>query len=225
MNILFLYTTKIDPEKGGVQRVTSLLGAYFSRKGYSIHYLATNKNSFNDTSSDQQYYLPSRPLISLENRQYYIKLLKDKNINIVINQAALGGKLVWLCSLAKQYTEVSVIAVVHNSILGTVNNYFHTRTRFLRIIPIKAVINVFENNLTKFILKSIYYFKYAMKYRKLYQQSDHIVLLSQAYKPELEFFIRSDKKNKIKSIPNPSLFQNTGGDLATKKRTHEEVML
>jgi hypothetical protein len=56
INILFLYGGIIDPIRGGIERVTSVLASYFEAKGHKAYFLGLK--STGSTEDDRQYYLP-----------------------------------------------------------------------------------------------------------------------------------------------------------------------
>ena len=61
MNILFLYNGVIDPEKGGIQRVTSVLADYFEGKGHTVWYLSLD--FYKKETPDKNEYPPINSLI------------------------------------------------------------------------------------------------------------------------------------------------------------------
>ena len=44
MNILFFYTEGINPQRGGVQRVTNSLADYFCEQGNLVYFLGQHKD-------------------------------------------------------------------------------------------------------------------------------------------------------------------------------------
>ena len=74
MNILFVYTSVIVPENGGVQRITTVLKNYFKDKGLSCYYLSLKKDEY--VNKDIQYFLPNPDDVdSSLNFEYYISIL------------------------------------------------------------------------------------------------------------------------------------------------------
>lgn len=57
MNILFLYAGVIDPQKGGVQRVTSVLVDYFLEEGYSVLFLVLGQKKNQQIYPIKQFFL------------------------------------------------------------------------------------------------------------------------------------------------------------------------
>ena len=58
MNILFIYSNSINPNKGGVQRVTKVLADYFQLKGNNVFFLSLNKPTKSEYIDKRQFYLP-----------------------------------------------------------------------------------------------------------------------------------------------------------------------
>ena len=86
--ILFVYPTLFNPKVGGVERVTDLLAKEFIKLGHSVLYL---HNFPNKDLMDYEYpcpihFFPKEQWSNTENREFYHSFLKEKDINIVINQ-------------------------------------------------------------------------------------------------------------------------------------------
>lgn len=204
MNIIFIYTSAIIPDKGGVQRVTEVLRNYFIKSNYNVIYLSTKDINNDNRRRSNQYFLPnSEVLMSNENLEFFDVLLRKHDINILINQAALGGTLVQFCSYAKRKANLCVISVVHNSLLGNVINYKHSHANEIKKIPIPFFSTIFDLSIVK---KILLYF-YIMKYRKAYEltcfESDKVVLLSKGYFEELKLLAPNCDFEKVTSIANP----------------------
>ena len=119
-NILFLYSSAIDPFKGGVESVTSELSSYFISKGSSCYYLSLYKNNSNNI---MQFNLPnSVNFYNQENIAFVLKFVKDKNINILINQGGISKDCSQLSYVVKPYG-IKIVSCIHNSLLDTVRNF------------------------------------------------------------------------------------------------------
>lgn len=92
MNILFLFARPIIPHMGGVQRVTHMLAEEMLCRGYNVVFLSTgydyrtgnNENDVNATIA-KQYFLISKNNKDVITKEYQ-DILKEENIDIVINQ-------------------------------------------------------------------------------------------------------------------------------------------
>lgn len=198
MNILFIYTSAIVRQNGGVQRVTSVLGEYFVTKHHKVYYLSLKKGS---TPINNHYSLPNESRLDCEaNYQYYKHIVLDKSIDIIINQSALGGGMSEFCAYVKPYSKAKILSVIHNSLLGNLDSLASFKSKYRKF---KFFFNALDHTLIKFILKKIYTYKYKKKYVFTYESSDKVILLSNNYIKELEAFIGKIKLDKVISIPNP----------------------
>lgn len=117
MNILFFMPTVLV---GGVRTVTEILSNQFREKGYNVIWLLQYRiyNDYRDFPDGEIcIYLPTKELISSENISFYHRILKEKNIDVVINQNGLyeGIKLIDNTS----NNNVIIISVLHNNpVLG-----------------------------------------------------------------------------------------------------------
>ena len=119
MNILFVYSSPIIPELGGIERVTSVLSNFLISKGITVHYLSLEK--CNETS--MQFCLPNSIDIYLEeNKQFFSQLLDNNKIDIIINQSGLSPKVSRFCYSCKS-KNIKLISVVHSSLLAVIKNY------------------------------------------------------------------------------------------------------
>jgi len=198
MNLLFFYNATINPQLGGIQRVTSCLGEYLNENEINVFYLSTLKTS--DQSVDNQFYFPDQESqYSEKNRLFYTDFIVRFNIHIVINQAAISPYISRFISLWTKQTNAKLISVLHNSLFGMygLSNHF----KFLNKIVYNTVFARLIDNLL------IYTFK--LKYGKIYTQmvieSDKVVLLSEKFEKEIiSFSGLNNAKNKIVSISNPT---------------------
>ncbi|WP_303070944.1 glycosyltransferase [Bacteroides nordii] len=215
MNILFLYLSTIDPEKGGVQRVTNVLSDYFESSGHSVFYLSLLKNSIN--ISKRQSFLPdAKQLISQDNICYFKYFLIENKIDIVINQGGLLHPISELAYFSKS-CNVKLISVIHSTPLGDIKNfryaYFNRGANipFLKILSTIPAIN--------YLLCLLYRLKYHSFYKKLYDQSDAVLLLSLKFKKEfLSFFFRKIDDKKLRAIANPCSYNTNSYSLMQKKK-------
>ncbi len=210
MNILFVYTSQIIPENGGVQRVTSVLKSYFEEQRCEVSCLSLKKETeIDELLFGNHFFLPhSDTLFHPDNITYYLNLLEKKNIDIVINQAALGGTLSKFCALAKKLPGIKLISVIHNSLLGSINNFTSSHKALLDKMPIPYLNGLLNTKLFQKLLMLAYLFKYKRKYRYTVSSSDRIVLLSSNYIEELLEFVPNIDLNKVEIIPNPCTLNN-----------------
>ena len=87
MNILFLFHCEINPNRGGVQRVTDVLAKEFKQRGHNVVFLSTGPalTDFTDFSGLQEFTTDFKndKVLFLK---HYLLILNRHNIDIVINQ-------------------------------------------------------------------------------------------------------------------------------------------
>lgn len=214
MNILFVYNSEIVPEDGGVQRVTSFLGDYFEKKNNTVYYLSLNKSSRSLKSNSKQYFLPFEDdLNNKKNISFFVDFIKNNEIQIIINQAALGGNMTRFCAYAKETSNAKIISVIHNSLLGNVLNFTNSHSKQLKKLPIPFLIKILDTKPIKVFLKFLYVLKYRRAYTFTCQNSDKVVLLSKEYYEELRIFVPNYEPNKICAIANPCTLNVTTSTL------------
>lgn len=198
-NILFLYSNIIDPLRGGIQSVTYELADYFTLKGCTCYYLSLNNEKNND---NKQYYLPnSLTFFNEENKTFLIRFVKEKYINILINQGGFDKECCQLAYIAKEYG-VKLISCIHNSLLDRIRNFDVSYYNQFKRRNLHFLLKYTRNSFVKRILYSMYRFKYHKHFKKLHECSDLVVLLSDSFKQDLSFFI-GDLSHKVCSMPNP----------------------
>tara|TARA_B110000879_G_C11113035_1_gene488268 strand:+ start:299 stop:1489 length:1191 start_codon:yes stop_codon:yes gene_type:complete len=204
MNILFLYYSEIIPENGGVQRVTSVLTDYFEKKNNVVYYLSCKRNHQDLESNNRQFFLPNQDdIYNLNNIQFYIQFIKDKNIDIVINQAAHGGGLVTFCNFAKAHKNIKIISVIHNSLLGNVLNFTSSHAKQIDRLKLPFLNFLLTTSFFKKLLLALYILKYKKAYTLMYNSSDKVVLLSKGFFNELKSFVSDCDFSNLLAISNP----------------------
>lgn len=215
MNIVFLYAGEIIPERGGVQRVTSVLADYFEKSNIEVYYLSLSmSNDYKGLSSRQYFFPPHYDLI--ERKRYLENFLIENQIDILINQSGISPDVSELAYHAKKLN-VKLISVIHNSILTGVLNFsslYKTKAqkfKFSWLLPLTDCFYV------KKILLFLYKYKYKSHYQQLVNNSDKVILLSDKFKWELEFITNKVRLGNIMSISNPLSFKNAKINLEDKK--------
>ncbi len=222
MNILFVNDIPFNPFYGGIERVTDNIvkGLLALGKGYKFYYLFFKIHK----REILQYEFPARifecpfegGFDSKENIEYYINILDEYEIDIVVNQR--GG--VSIMNNALSLTRQSkVVSVIHSDI-----NYWIYRKSFLCY----HTCNKSFKSILKYILKKInpyLWSKYVSwtvetylksHYNEMANISDAIVVLSKKYIKDLEsYIVRSNTK--IYSIPNPNTFDTQNIDFSLKR--------
>lgn len=217
MKIAFLYPSQIIPTEGGVQRVTSVLADAFERDGNVVHYISLQKNVNNERRHTRQIFLPDNNQIdSRTNADFLRKTIKEFEINILINQDGLNPATSHLAGQCKK-AGIKLISVIHNSPLSSVLNYRHSAYGRYKRYWMHWLLPLIELRMAKILMLSLYRIKYEAHVRELCSRSDHVVVLSEKFKPELNFFLHGATFPNVVAIPNPNSFSGCVGDLTKKK--------
>jgi glycosyltransferase involved in cell wall biosynthesis len=217
-SILFVYSSPINPNNGGVQKVTYNLAKQFKAKGNNVYFLSVEKYDTLNCENFEYFSLPEDKVInSMDNLSFLINIIYEKKIHIVINQSGMDIQISKLCLKVKKNTDAIFISVFHNSILGGINNFNFNKPLFNKI-KLATFLNLLykRSHLFKRIILFFYWLKYQQHYERIVNRSDTSVLLSDSYLKELKFFIKNINSNKIISISNPVIITN-GIDKKQKK--------
>lgn len=215
MNILFIYSSPIIAEGGGVQRVTKVLANYFEEHGNNTYYLSLYKA---DNMDSRQYVLPVNDCSNnIENKGYLCELLDKLKINIIINQDGLNKDTCTLILSCKP-DGVKLISVAHNSIIGAVRHFRYSRLDFFRRIHLTWILPIFD---VKFVNDfMLWMFKQSHKafFREIVSKSDKYVLLSSRYKEELEYVLGKKCGANVLAISNPCTIINDDNSISNKEK-------
>ena len=217
MNLLFLYSATINPQLGGVERVSYTLANFFELNGHRVSFLGLNDQF--STKDRRQYYLPdSDSLITRSNIEYFRSFLIDKSIDIVINQGGTSPGTSMLASYCK--TEgVRLISVVHNSLLASIENYSSANKHKYDQYGLSWLLACTDTKVVKTLLLKLFKRKYGKHYRNLCKNSDYVLLLSDTYKEELKYFMDEQPLDNVVSIHNPASF-----DKIVKVKKRKEIL-
>jgi len=216
MNILFVAGMDIVPNRGGVQRVTDILGNYFLSKGHQVTYLSTCKGEkYISLDGISHYFLPNpKVIISDENKKYLKQILNVNNIELIINQCGPIpeiAKLVINCRLL----DVKIITVVHGSPTAFIKAYDRVieqnySNKYLHAILKLAII--------KWFIVLRHKRKYCSFYKNLLQNTNLLVLLSKNHFEEFKVYYPKYPKEKVISIANPVSFNPENVSFESKEK-------
>lgn len=207
-NILFTSNTPFHPYRGGVGRVTDILCKELQKtQKYNIYYL--NCCWYNEDRKNYNYpapvtILPSADIDDPNNILFYHNFLKDKKIDIIINQEGLfGASTLFLNTGNKQ---IQTISVIHNNPLLEYDHLWRS-------------INILKNGTAtekvKHLIRCILYPKIKLRlkaqlenqYRYLCRSTNKIVVLSESYRTRLSNFY-PDTTPLTMTIPNPNTYKD-----------------
>jgi len=196
LKIAFYFTSEISPDRGGTERVTHAISNQLKKFGVDSIYIAFKRHS-NNLINPQQYYLPnSNTLICSENIRFVDGLLKERQINVLINQDSfdIGSAF---CT-KKHFPDVACLTVIHYNLFGS-STYVGDSIRELYLLGKTSKLKYAVQRLV------LPYYKYKAKkqridlLRRIYDTADHIILLSEADKNGFP----TEDKSRLHVITNP----------------------
>ena len=201
MNILFYKNKTVQPERGGIDRVTDVLGRAFENR-HNVYYLMAICEDVSQ-NRDNFYYLPnSEYLFADENISFARQLFDKLKIDIIINQDGITPASSMFILRAKT-DAVKLFTVVHNTLTSIYGAKGHFSPFLLQNVP-SFIYRMFDEMcLGYFRLKYKKYWNYVLS------KSDKIIMLSKSLENNLNLFLKDDFKiqGKITSIPNPVTLQ------------------
>lgn len=214
MNILYFWYHERNPEMGGVERVTSSWVDYFTHHpdqgitAFSLSWKKPIKKRINE------YFLPDQhDLTSVANTEALAQLLKDLDINIIINQAGEADWVVHFIRQAIGNRNIRLCSVLHsnpNYPLYQLNCDLEKRFKDSTFSPltwIRRYLKIRRN--TKRLTK---------RWLQVIRQSDAFILLSESYFDKFDDKHFKGLKHKFRAIPNPSPFTNDTSEFSTEKQ-------
>ena len=210
MNIAISTVMEFNPQLGGTERVSSNLAVAFEQLGHTVYFVAMrefpNTQRYPYKPVVEQMMLPNSLIAdSEENINCFTSFLVEKKIDILINQAGILADFSNLCIAVKARTNVKLLSVLHFDPARIIKQYKAEPSLLLYRSAIVRYLYVF--------LKKIFFFrlKLHMKacsnlYKRLYIESDAVILLSDYYKTVFKSLARLDVTTKLRSIPNALSF-------------------
>ena len=220
MNILFVNNIPFNPNYGGIERVTDSIVRILVSRGYNIYYLCGKVCDKRMLDYDFPFPVVTMPddglFSSKKNQEFYVSFIKNKKIDIVVNQRGLESD--FNASLL-DLSEVKFISVVHSTPMA----YMYAAI-YSCLLPSNSVKDRIKNFI-KFALQPIYrqqkirvHKRWQKRhYEELVCKSDAVVLLSEQYKRDFVFCKANVDFEKIVAIPNPNSFPKQKVDFNIKK--------
>jgi len=177
-SILIYSPREINPSRGGIERVTNGLASFLIRNGYKIFFLVNEKTSDDEyTPIAEQYFISHN---KYEREEQILDLIKKYNISLIINQAGFF-------SIIKKNVlpnHVKIISVIHDSYYAMYKTLPFSKLRLWK----------WKWTISK-MLKQIYF------------NSDKLILFSEKFISEFQFFYPKASENKIEIIPNFNVYE------------------
>ena len=204
MNIVFAYPTGLNPQKGGVERITDIIAKILLKRGYTIFYLNWKREQDNYEYPVPVIDLPSSNLEDPNNLEVYNRFLKENRIDVIINQHGLYEGTYFLSQVKVQ--NVKIISVLHSEPFGYYNHLF-ADLMTLRDSSIKEKVKRVARFFLYRKVKKIIHRSLVNHYTFIQEHPQYVCLLSESYKERLEEYCDLPD-NYFISIPNPNTYEN-----------------
>lgn len=211
VNILFLATFPFTGA-GGVGRVTEALTAEFQSRGHGCTWLATRRGESQLVGDTPQLFTPSDVISSRANVEYLRRLIQERRMDMVVNQAGPNPQIL---DLIRPVAAKCRVFTVHHNCVACLQEYYSSIIdhsldtlrvpRFLRWRPLYA------------LLKHRSRRRNGEAYERVVREHARLVLLSDRFILELEVFSRKIDHRKVIAIPNPAPFQADPSALCGKE--------
>ena len=204
MNIVFAYPTGLNPQKGGVERITDIIAKILLKRGYTIFYLNWEREQDNYEYPVPVIDLPSSNLEDPNNLEVYNRFLKENRIDVIINQHGLYEGTYFLSQVKVQ--NVKIISVLHSDPFGYYDHLFFFFLT-LRDSSIKEKVKRVARFFLYRKVKKIIHRSLVNHYTFIQEHPQYVCLLSESYKERLEEYCDLPD-NYFISIPNPNTYEN-----------------
>ena len=204
MNIVFAYPTGLNPQKGGVERITDIIAKILLKRGYTIFYLNWQREQDNHEYPVPVIDLPSSKHEDPNNLEVYNRFLKENRIDVIINQHGLYEGTYFLSQVKVQ--NVKIISVLHSDPFGYYNHLF-ADLMTLRDSSIKEKVKRVARFFLYRKVKKIIHRSLVNHYTFIQEHPLYVCLLSESYKERLEEYCDLPD-NYFISIPNPNTYEN-----------------
>ena len=214
MNILFITGFPVAKHIGGVQRVTDILAQEFIAQGHNVYFLSYKKV---DSLLDCKYTCEQLYITPKDNyKEEYPKLLKEKKIDLIINQMVSS----FACELLKLTpANVKILSAYHSlpfyqkgKEMALLRNY-NPRNLVGKIYKFVATSFPFihKMRINRDIKTQVW------EFNEITNLSDRLCLLSERYIPRVLKLIPDIDREKLTAINNPNTFNITELDLSQKE--------
>jgi len=186
----------MNPNRGGVQRVSDILAKYFISKGHKIFYLTyeyDERDNYNFPAII--YYLPDTDFFSDRNVNFYQNLLLKLDIDFIINHDASNDRSKFFLNTGIH--SAKKISLYHQNPIYGIN----------KLVSSSGRIRTFLFKKFPGIIRSIKVLRKKREIDQILKNSDRLILLSDEFKLQLAKDLKI-KTSKIISISNPLISQS-----------------
>lgn len=202
MNILIIYNNAINPNAGGIARISSTLADLFRQNGHSVWFLAF-KRSVISSNHEFQLFLPSNKIDSDENIDFLNYEIIHKQFDVILNQCSIDkGVLSLLQKIKEQQCQAKIVTCFHTSILTQAINAPYQEEYKLKKKNKKWLYNLMCSRYMRNLIIKLYILKWRSFYKKALSVCDYSILLNHGQVLELQQMTGCDYNSKIKIIAN-----------------------
>lgn len=218
MNILILNNTEMNPQIGGTERITYALAEQLINRGYNIYFIAVKQSDNNNSYKkigNQIFLNNDNNIMSDENIKQIKNITLDNNIDLIINPVMYSKEIIEFSLNIKRELEIPLVSVLHFSPkfnLRGISSFGFSKIRSDYNIKPMAKLLAYPIRYTKQLIQD------KSMYTKVLKESDKLVILSNRFKDEIEFFVGKKYENKVVTIPNFLPFNNTEDVIQEKEK-------
>lgn len=190
MNIIIFQTIVVNPDEGGISRMSKIYYDFLSKRGYNVSFLSIDIG--NRKMLPHQYMV--KGVTWEEKRLSFHSIVKGLSTDVLIYQNGISPYYNYILRWSKE-CNVKIVDVIHNTLRGMYGIGGHpTLSKIKPRIVNKAIDK---------LLNFFFIIKYRTKYQEQFKLSDRVVLLSDKFKDEITYFTGWHDFSKFTAILNP----------------------
>lgn len=225
MNILFTYITPFHPQRGGIGRVTDSLTREFIRRGHQVFYMIYPSLLYPFGVKDTESYdfpappimTPSMNLMSDENVLFYLHFLRDKHIDLVINQSGTNAdSFLWAksCEIG-----IPIVSCIHQFPLQSYEYMWESSVWPLRNDTLIEKAKRIARMMLYYRTRKRYFQSEYNHYSNILPKTTKLCLLSEKYFSKVDMLhLDIDYSSKLCAIPNPNSYSAIEDINVTQKK-------
>lgn len=190
MSVIIFQHSCVNPERGGINRMSKVYFDILSEKGFDVWFLSIKDNALPQ--------LPKQIIIKGDNREErkesFLDIMKQFHAKVLIYQDGISPYNNYILRWAKE-ANIKIIDVIHSTLRGMYGIDGHSFLSGIKPFFLKKVVNRAVNSYFKL--------KYARYYREQFKLCDKVILLSDKFRNEITTFTGWDDFTKFHSISNP----------------------
>ncbi|MDR0510491.1 MAG: glycosyltransferase [Rikenellaceae bacterium] len=219
MNILIIGENEFHPRTGGTESVSLLLGDEFRRAGHNVWFVACRRSGYVVEGSDihEQSMLPGGAENSEGNLEALSRFVREHEVQIIMNQFCHLPWLTDLCIDVRQRTEAKLVSTLH----------INPDYAIMRLLNLPRKGNSAIERVGRDLLRRLQRpsalrracRRFSAIYKRVYENSDRTVLLSENYRRTFCRMIAADEHNldRLVAILNPTPIASQRLDMSEKE--------